>query len=120
SGILANIMDASTLELNRHWESLYTGVERANMLLEHVDQAEVSIEKKNEIKGQALFMRGYYYFMLVDEFGAVPLKLNSSKSPEEQPLAATPVKGIYEQIVKDMKEAAGLVKSVSDYGYNTR
>ncbi len=120
SGILANIIDASTLEINRHWESIYTGIERANMLLENIDNAEVSDEKYNEVKGQALFLRGYYYFMLVDEFGEVPLKLASSKSPEEPPLPGSPIKEIYEQIVKDMTEAEGLVKSVSDYGYNTR
>ncbi len=120
SGILANIIDASTLEINRHWESLYTGIERANMLLDNIDNAEVSTEKYNEVKGQALFMRGYYYFMLVDEFGEVPLKLASSKSPEDPYLTSSPIKEIYEQIVKDMKEAEDLVKSVSDYGYNTR
>lgn len=121
SGINANIVDASTLEVNRHWEALYTGIERANMLLDNIDKAvRVAEDKRNEIKGQALFLRAYYYFMLTDEFGAVPLKLLSTKTPEEQPLPATPVKDIYERIVADMKQAEGLVKSVSDYGYNTR
>ena len=27
SGINANIIDASTLEVNRHWESIYVGIE---------------------------------------------------------------------------------------------
>ncbi|WP_018626551.1 RagB/SusD family nutrient uptake outer membrane protein [Niabella aurantiaca] len=121
TGILANIIDASTLEINRHWESLYTGIERANMLLENIDNAAgVSQEKKNEVRGQALFLRAYYYFILVDEFGPVPLKLASTKSPEEEPLPGSPVRTIYEQITKDMKEAATLVRSVTDYGYNTR
>lgn len=121
SGINANIIDASTLEVNRHWESIYTGIERANMLLDNIDKAvKVSEDKRNEIKGQALFLRAYYYFLLTDEFGAVPLKLESTKTPEEPPLPATPVKDIYERIVADMKLAEGMVKSVADYGYNTR
>ncbi|MFT4093259.1 MAG: RagB/SusD family nutrient uptake outer membrane protein [Niabella sp.] len=121
SGIQANIIDASTLEINRHWETLYTGIERANMLLDNIDNAaDISEEKYNEIKGQALFLRAYYYFLLVDEFGAVPLKLSSTKSPEEESLSGSPVSTIYEQITADMKEAATLVKSVADYGYNTR
>ncbi|WP_233509566.1 RagB/SusD family nutrient uptake outer membrane protein [Pedobacter chinensis] len=120
SGINANIVDASTLELNRHWEALYTGIERANMLLDNIDKAQVSEAKRNEIKGQTLFLRAYYYFLLTDEFGAVPLKLQSTKSPEEEPLPGTPIKDIYERIVADMKQAEILVKSVSDYGYNTR
>lgn len=121
SGMNANIVDASTLEVNRHWEALYTGIERANMLLDNIDKAvQVAEEKRKEIKGQALFLRAYYYFMLVDEFGPVPLKLQSSKTPEEEPLPGTPIKDIYERIVTDMKQAEGLVKPVSDYGYNTR
>lgn len=121
SGMNANIVDASTLELNRHWEALYTGIERANMLLDNIDKAlQVSEAKRNEIKGQALFLRAYYYFLLTDEFGPVPLKLKSTKTPEEEPLPGTPIKDIYEYIVTDMKQAEGLVKSVSDYGYNTR
>ena len=104
SGMNANIVDASTLELNRHWETLYTGIERANMLLENIDKAvKVIAEKRNEIKGQALFLRAYYYFLLADEFGGVPLKLQSSKSPEEPPLPGTPLKDLYERIVTDMK-----------------
>lgn len=121
SGMNANIVDASTLELNRHWEALYTGIERANMLLDNIDKAvQVNETKRNEIKGQALFLRAYYYFLLTDEFGAVPLKLKSTKTPEEEPLPGTPVKDIYERIVADMKQAETLVKSVADYGYNTR
>jgi hypothetical protein len=121
SGMNANIVDASTLELNRHWETLYTGIERANMLLENIDKAvKVTEEKRNEIKGQALFLRAYYYFLLTDEFGGVPLKLQSGKSPDEPPLPGTPVKDLYERIVSDMKQAEGMVKSVADYGYNTR
>lgn len=121
SGALGNIIDASTLEINRHWESIYTGIERANMLLENLDKSpSVSQAKKDEVKGQALFLRAYYYFMLVDEFGSVPLKLASTKSPVEKPLHGSSVKDIYAQILKDMKEAAGLVKPITDYGYNTR
>lgn len=122
SGIEANAIDASTLEINRHWEALYTGIERANVLLESMAEngADVSEEKYNEIKGQALFLRAYYYFLLVDEFGSVPLKLTATQSPDDEPLGGSPIRTIYDQILKDMREAATLVKSVADYGYNTR
>lgn len=120
TGILGNVMDASTLELNRHWESLYTGIERANLLLDNLPHAEVSQEVLDDVKGQALFLRAYYYFLLVEEFGDVPLKLSSTKSPDEQPLNRSKVKDVYDQIVADMKTAAGLVKSISEFDYNTR
>ena len=120
SGFFGNQIDASTLEINRCWETLYTGIERANMLLDHMDNANVSPAIRDEVKGQALFLRGYYYFLLVDMWGAVPLKLTSTKSPTETPLPRTPVAEVYAQILKDMKEAEGLVKTVTSYGYNTK
>ncbi|WP_245999520.1 RagB/SusD family nutrient uptake outer membrane protein [Paraflavitalea soli] len=120
TGYMSNTIDPSMLELNRCWEALYVGVERANMLLDYVDGAAVSDSSKNEVKGQALFLRAFYYFTLVDNFGAIPLKLTSTKSPTEPALPRTPVADLYAQIVKDLKEAEGLVRDITYYGYNGR
>ncbi|GAB3420492.1 RagB/SusD family nutrient uptake outer membrane protein [Niabella aquatica] len=116
SEIKANFIDPSTLELNRNYESLYAGIERANMLLENVDKANTTDAVKNEVKGQALFLRAYYYYLLADMYGDVPFKLTSSKSPAEPPLPQTPAKQIFEKVVADMKEAAGLVVPSVTYG----
>lgn len=61
TGYMSNTIDASMLDLNRCWEALYTGVERANMLLANIDKAQVSDSARNEVKGQALFLRAFYY-----------------------------------------------------------
>lgn len=118
TGYFANQIDASTLEINRCWETLYTGIERANMLLENVDKAEVSEAIRNEVKGQALALRAYYYFLLVDMWGGVPLKLTSTKSPTERPLPRSTIAEVYSQVIKDLKEAEGLTKAISQYGFN--
>ncbi|MGN6420759.1 MAG: RagB/SusD family nutrient uptake outer membrane protein [Pseudobacter sp.] len=120
TGYMSNTLDASMLELNRCWEALYVGIERANMLLDYIGGAEVPDSAKNEIKGQALFLRGFYYFVLADNWGAVPLKLTSTKSPLEPNITRTPLAEVYAQIVKDMKEAEGLVKDITAYGYSGR
>ena len=120
TGYMSNTLDASMLELNRCWEALYVGIERANMLLDHLDGAAVPDSNKNEVKGQALFLRAFYYFVLADNFGAVPLKLTSTKSPLEPNIPRTPLPEVYAQIVKDMKEAEGLVKEITYYGFGGR
>jgi hypothetical protein len=120
TGYMSNTIDASMLELNRCWEALYVGIERANMLLDHLDGALVSDSSKNEVKGQTLFLRAFYYFNLVDNWGAVPLKLTSTKSPTEPPLPRASVADIYAQIVKDLKDAEGLARDITYYGYNGR
>ncbi|WP_242696527.1 RagB/SusD family nutrient uptake outer membrane protein [Longitalea luteola] len=120
TGYMSNTIDASMLELNRCWEALYAGIERANMLLANLDKAEVSDSARNEVKGQALFLRGFYYFVLVDNFGAVPLRTKPMESPTEPPLPRSPIEEVYAQIIQDMLEAEGLVKDISSYGYNGR
>ena len=120
TGANSNTLDPSTLELNRQWEAIYTGIERANMLLENMVGADVDQDFFNEVKGQALFLRAYYYFLLVDQYGGVPLKTTFTKSPVEEPLPRASVADVYAQIVKDMKEAEGLVRTISYYGFNGR
>lgn len=120
SGVNGNVIDAGTLELGRHWEALYTGIERANMLLDNIHNAEGNVNSAliNETKGQALFMRAYYHFLLADEFGPIPLKISSTKSAEEAPLPRTPLAEVYDQIVRDMKDAIPLLRPISAYGFN--
>ncbi|MDF2192703.1 RagB/SusD family nutrient uptake outer membrane protein [Paraflavitalea sp. CAU 1676] len=120
TGYMSNTLDASMLELNRCWEALYVGIERANMLIERVGGADVHDSVKNEIKGQALFLRGFYYFVLADNWGGVPLKLTYTKSPLEPNLPRAPLADVYAQVVQDMKDAEGLVKNITTYGFNGR
>lgn len=49
SGAAANVIDAGTLEINRHWEAIYTGIERANILLDNMHKANVDQEVYNQI-----------------------------------------------------------------------
>ncbi|MNL38739.1 hypothetical protein D3C87_1609740 [compost metagenome] len=62
------VMDASHLDIGRLWETLYEGVNRANLLLEQVDQVDIDQTKRDVIKGETLFLRGYYYYLLADMF----------------------------------------------------
>src|SRR3989337_4123516 len=63
------------------WRDLYNGINRANVLLANVDKNEdIDGVKRATVRGEALFLRGYFYFLLVQYFGGVPLKLEPSNS----------------------------------------
>jgi starch-binding outer membrane protein, SusD/RagB family len=98
------------------WANCYQGIERANLLLENVDKPKVSDAKRREIKGQALFLRAYYYFLLVSNWGDVPLKLSSTKVATDAQIARTPASEVYAQILKDMTEAQSILPRISVYG----
>lgn len=112
--------DANLLDISRIWEVIYQGIDRANMLLENINKPDMDETRRNVIKGEALFLRSYYYFLLVDMFGGVPLKLTSTKSPTEPNLPRASVAEVYELITRDMKEAENLVSDIGAYTYNER
>lgn len=120
NNIRVMVMDAGDLDIGRMWEVLYEGVNRANVLLENADKVSMSVADRDAVKGEALFLRGYYYFILSDFFGAVPLKLSSTKSPNDPYLPRASLADVYEQIVQDMQQAESLVHDADHSPYNER
>ncbi len=121
TGIQVNDINPATNTVYGLWERCYMGIERANMLLENIDNATaVAQDKRDVIKGQAIFLRAYYYFLLVEHFGGVPLKLKSTKSPSEELLPRSTIAEVYAKVVTDMKLAIGSLKPISSYGFNGR
>lgn len=59
--------------LDNTWVALYSGVQRANSVLSTVAKVEgISDAQKTEIKAEARFLRGHYYFYLTQMWGKVP------------------------------------------------
>lgn len=103
------------------WREAYNGINRANALLESVNNNTAIPEaKRNTVRGEALFLRAYFHFLLVQNYGGVPLKLTSSKSAIAVHIPKNTVKEVYDQIVKDMTEAEPLVGDISMYGFGGR
>ncbi|MEE9363687.1 MAG: RagB/SusD family nutrient uptake outer membrane protein [Cellulophaga sp.] len=74
---------------NGIWVYDYEGISRANLAIgfltnaEIVQKAGMSDARKNQLLSEAYFLRAYYYFDLVNNFGDVPLVLSSPESFEE-------------------------------------
>jgi hypothetical protein len=101
-------------EILAFWQTLYKGIGDANALLDNINRPAMDEVKRGRIKGQALFLRAYYYFLLVSNFGDVPLILKPVTTPEGNNVARTPIRIVYEQITKDMIEAEGLVAPIKE------
>lgn len=92
------------------WIAFYGGVFRSNQVLANIDNVKFADEaKKNQFKGEALFVRGLSYYYLVTFFNNVPLILNVFKSSAEYyPAQATPEQ-TWAQIKSDFDEASKLL-----------
>lgn len=113
AGVLANQFDPSDATINSLWNSTYSGIDRANLLLERIDGSNADSATKSIIRGEALFLRAYYHFVLVSLFGDIPMKLTSTLNITDVSQKRTPSNEIYTQITKDMMEAEGRVRSAT-------
>lgn len=107
------IYSPADIRITSFWRLLYQGIYRANVILDAVNNPDLPAEK-SRIEGETLFLRAYYNFMLVSNFGNVPLLLTADPSISELNIPATPMKDIYDQIVADMIKAEGLVDAAGE------
>ena len=65
----------TTSQIHGFWLINYKGVNRANVILQNIDNVEnwESDAVKNSVVGQAKFLRAFFYFRLVRMFGNIPL-----------------------------------------------
>lgn len=97
-----------TEEFNDFWKLQYTGITQCNLVLDNVPGIEMNESRRNQIIGEALFLRSYYYFLLTQVFGDVPL-FTSVVPPDELKVAKTAKATIYAQIEADCERAAGFL-----------
>ncbi|WP_256009144.1 RagB/SusD family nutrient uptake outer membrane protein [Desertivirga xinjiangensis] len=102
------------------WQLLYDGINRANMLIENIDKPDMTDESRADILGQAKFLRAYYYFLLVSNWGDVPLILKATSSANNSAVPRTPAKEVYAIIIREMEEAEGMVKDAATLGFGGR
>ncbi|WP_075559672.1 RagB/SusD family nutrient uptake outer membrane protein [Parabacteroides timonensis] len=99
---------------------LYNALYRTNSIMQELEKKNFSTEFNNEVKGEALFIRGYYLFVLGKEFKDVPLRLTASQDPATFPLAKSSQKDVYDQAIKDLTEAASLLPMTNIPGKPTK
>lgn len=99
---------------------LYNALYRTNSVMQELAKKSFSKEFTDAVRGEALFIRGYYLFVLGKEFKDVPLRLTASQDPATFPLAKSPQKEVYAQAIKDLTEAASLLPLTSIPGKPTK
>ena len=107
NGVTAN---GNVLE---QWRADYLIISRTNQILDLIDDADVAQAPKDNVKGQALFLRAYAYFELVRYFGGVPLHLTPVATREEAALPLSSEEEVYAQIIQDLVAAVPLLPAKS-------
>jgi hypothetical protein len=69
-------------DLNGTWVDIYTGITRANVLLGALENVEVANE--NVVRAELRTLRAFYYYLLMDMFGGVPIVTDTEIKPRER------------------------------------
>jgi len=106
------------------WKRYYDGVFKCNVVTDGLPASNKSVSDavKNDVVGQAEFLRAYYYFNLTVAYGAIPLHLKV-ETPEELQSPALPQATIFAQIEKDCTAAAAVLPTTrtgADIGRATK
>ncbi|WP_405292464.1 RagB/SusD family nutrient uptake outer membrane protein [Algibacter sp. Ld11] len=88
------------------WEAQFRGVARSNDVLFYVPNIEMEATEKDNILGEAYFIRGFNYFNLVNNFLNVPIiTLPTTEIPNLDLLPQAPPAETWAQIEADLKMA---------------
>jgi starch-binding outer membrane protein, SusD/RagB family len=109
--------------LKSFWDNNYKGIASCNLGLQTLAKnTDMTAPLKALHKGEMLFLRAYYYYELVIQFGNIPL-VTSPVDYAKLDFARVPQKQIWGQIIRDCREAWDLLpwadaggKVNGDYG----
>jgi hypothetical protein len=101
------------------WDYGFRGINTINKYLEGIDVIPLPTASQkaliNQYKAEAKFMRAYFYFILVKNFGPVPLITKTLDQPDWYNQKRMPETDIYNQIFTDLREAIPLLPLKNNY-----
>ena len=115
---LHHLVEMSVNQYAKPYELLYGGIARATTTIETIDNVPWTDDQKSlrdQLLGEAYFMRGLYYLWLTQLFGDVPLITSSVVTSEMEEQADAETK-IFPQILSDMVSGKNLMGTTRGHG----
>ncbi len=115
---LHHLVEMNSNQYETPFSLLYGGISRANNTIETIDNVvwgDKEGELRNQLLGEAYFMRGLYTLWLTQLFGDVPLITSTTITPEiQKQVSAEEV--IYPQILSDFTSGISLMGTTRGHG----
>ncbi len=87
--------------LDEYWELLYAAINLCNTAEKYVNLSDLVEAKKTRLIAEVRFLRAFYYWHMVETWGAVQLNVEPVATPSTTPTRNT-VDEIYTQMFKDV------------------
>ena len=99
-----NIDDAHMLG---NWRKAYTGINTCNRLMYEFENANIQPDTKEKLMAELHVARAFWYYVLCDMFGNVPL-VTKYDVPDGWLPETSPRKDIFDFVVKELRDYRGL------------
>jgi starch-binding outer membrane protein, SusD/RagB family len=103
--------------VSNYWYYSYRGISSCNIFLENIDNVPMADELKNVMKGEALFMRAFWYNYLTMVYGDCPLILTSLTVDESMKVTRTAKATVVTQILQDLDDAIAVLPDAAYTGH---
>jgi len=104
--LYSNSISLSSNTTDYLWTRAYPLIYMANAAIQGVQQStSLTPAVANQVLGEAEFMRAFFYFNLVNEYGGVPLVTTTNYVTNES-IARSTVQEVYTQIISDLQGTA--------------
>lgn len=108
--------------LNGKWQNGYNGIQRANLAIRSIGNSTIEETAKNQMVGEARFLRALMYFHLMDFFGGLPLYDETTNLEQDFNNLMNPRSSVEDTrkfIIADLEKAlqAGLPEKWDDANY---
>ncbi len=102
--------------ISNFWQYRYKGILRCNIAIENIPEASFqNTTIQQRYVAEAKFLRGYFYFELVKNFGGVPIIDGFLMPNEVSGITRSSVEEVYALVEQDLKEAAEILPQKSEY-----
>lgn len=113
---------ASNSAISNFWQYRYKGILRCNIGIERISAYETQdVETRDRLVAEARFLRAYFYFELVRNFGGVPLITGFLMPEEVEGITRSSTEEVYAFIEADLQAAAEVLppRSAAEVGRAT-
>ncbi|WP_217603332.1 RagB/SusD family nutrient uptake outer membrane protein [Chitinophaga sp. GbtcB8] len=88
------------------WNAGFNAISAVNLVIDHIDDIQLSEASRNVILGQVKFIRALVYFDLVRFYGGLPIYKHAPLTREETYIPRSTVQEVYDLIIADATDAA--------------
>ncbi len=100
-------VNSSNSQVYLFWQQCYRSLFNVNIVLDKIEGADLDEAYKDGVRAEMRFLRGMYYFYMVQMWGDLPLVTKAVTAEESYNILRAPEGEIYNQVISDLQFAAG-------------